>query len=296
MIVRDWRPYSATLRVNASGKALVAYYKDGAWRRTAAWGAINALAPSRTRPQVRFQLRYNYPRSLAAVFRNACGPYRGPWIPNLVKGCTMPSGAHWAIQSWRRLSPNGGWRPFGARELHLSHWSGELPRLWLKWDWNYAGAPLGPYDHLYGRFTYRGVGVYGFGSTSVGNPTDAYGRNVYVDTHDSPWGDGWKRVNGFLAHRPAGNFCDAAYPNRFGRVKAGRGDRYRATAMGPGVTPIVRWEGPPPGPYRPGPPEHPFAFTLAADHRLPYDAQLDEQLDDEQRRIAPPGDSCNATH
>jgi hypothetical protein len=38
----------------------------------------------------------------------------------------------------------------------------------------------------FGQLTYGGKPVYGFGSTSVGNPTDAYGRNLYLDTFQGP--------------------------------------------------------------------------------------------------------------
>ena len=38
---------------------------------------------------------------------------------------------------------------------------------------------------------------------------------------------------------------------RFTVVAAGKGTRYRATAVGPGVLPDVTWEGGAPGPYDP---------------------------------------------
>ena len=129
-----------------------------------------------------------------------------------------------------------------------------------------------------------------------GNPLDSFGRNVYVDGYGTPWGRGWRRINGFLSHKPLGNFCDGIYPNRFGRRDSpGRGDRYRATAMGPGVTPIVRWVGPPPGPYRPGSAGHPLDFVLAPGGRTPFDAALDARLDAEQEAIAPADDKCHRT-
>ena len=49
--------------------------------------------------------------------------------------------------------------------------------------------------------TYQGQPVYGFENTGSGNPTDSYGRNVYLDTFNSRYGSGWKRENGFLSHR-----------------------------------------------------------------------------------------------
>ena len=87
--------------------------------------------------------------------------------------------------------------------------------------------------------------MFGFRTTSQGNPLDAYGRNIYVDTYNSRYGSGWHRENGFLAQRPIGVFCYGFYPH--GSRPAGKGTRYRATVIGPGVTPDVMWEGPAPG-------------------------------------------------
>jgi hypothetical protein len=89
--------------------------------------------------------------------------------------------------------------------------------------------------------------VFGFRTSSQGNPLDAYGRNIYVDTYNSRYGSGWHRENGFLAQRPIGVFCYGLYPH--GSRPAGKGTRYPATAIGPGVAPDVMWEGPAPGPF-----------------------------------------------
>ncbi len=286
------------LAVNGHGRALVSFTRHGVRHRVLAWGAVNALPPTPGARQVRFRLRY-HPRHWRRI-HDRCAPYAGPRVVRAVALCTAPDGSFWAVQRWRRLQPNGGWPLVPGRsrlELHLSHWTGPLPHLWLKWDWSYPGLRRGPFDHLYGRFTYRGRGVYGFGSTPQGDPTDGFGRNVYVDTFDSPWGRGWKRLNSFLSHRPHGNFCDSAFPNRYGRTTPGRGTRYRALAMGPGVTPIVRWIGPPPGPYRAGAHGDPLDYHLVADHRLPFNPRVDRALDAEEQRVAgSPSDRCWNTH
>ena len=80
-------------------------------------------------------------------------------------------------------------------------------------------------------------------------PLDDYGRNVYVDTLDSAYGKGWRRENSFLTHEPTGGFCYGFY--RHGNRPEGRGKRYRATVIGPGVTPDAYWEGTPPQRYDP---------------------------------------------
>src|SRR5207248_1952026 len=111
---------------------------------------------------------------------NHCGPYTGPPLAKLVVACDAPDGSHWALQAWRRELPDGGW-PANTRqremELHLSHWRGQLPRLFVDTDWIYNGQ----YDHLFGFLKYRTIPVYGYSATSTGNPEDTYGRNIYVD-------------------------------------------------------------------------------------------------------------------
>jgi hypothetical protein len=217
----------------------------------------------------------------------------GRWECNVTKGSQT---SYWALQVWQRELPDGG-QPANAMqrsyELHVSHWTGPLAVLWLKWDWIYSQH----FDHLYGRLTYAGHAVYGFGSTNVGNPTDSFGRNIYVDSRRPPWHTGyrqagdWYRWNGFLTKRPLGNFCAGVYPKEYGRSQPGRGIMYRATAMGPGVTPIVEWQGGPPGDYRSGGFPSPFNFPTTPDNsftRAGYGANVAfaQRLGDEDRAMA----------
>ena len=239
-----------TLRVNALGEALLSYTKEGKRKHVLVWGAINALHPTTGRPQVAFKLDYSggwgkYRRVLASSFRNACGPYTGPRLAWFVTGCTAPDGSHWAVQSWQRALPNYGVpasRERAVWELRLSHWSGEIAELTVNLNWAYRR-----FDHLFGRFTYKGVPVHGFRSTPQGVPLDTYGRNLYVDTFDSRYGKGWKRENSFLMHKGTGTFCYGFY--KHGPHPSGMGTKYRATIIGPGVTPDVMWEGRPLGAY-----------------------------------------------
>ncbi len=255
LITRD--AAGATLAVDANGEALVTYRQDGAVQHVLAWGAINAVPPSPGAHQVEFRLDYSggwgsRHRLVWKGLANACRPYDGPPLHWLVAACTVPDGSYWALQSWQRNLPNVGLAPRTADErawdLRLSHWSGELPKLWISLDWAYSQH----YVHLFGSFTYAGTGVYGFRSTSAGSPLDAFGRNLYVDTFDSAYGPGWKRENSFLTHGPGGTFCYGFYPGQNGSGRpSGAGTRYRATIIGPGVTPDVYWEGPAPGAYDP---------------------------------------------
>ena len=193
---------NVTLVANGRGEALLAYTAEGQARRLHVSGAVNAIHPTQARAQVAFTLR-----SWSGPFAGSCGRYDGPPLPWLVVACRAPDGSYWAVQSWQRMLPNFGVAPNAeraARELHLSHWTGELPKLEITMNWSWRR-----WEHLYGR--------------------------------------GWKRENSFLAHRPTGAFCYSINPH--GPFPAGNGRRYRATVKGPGVTPLVMWEGVSPGRY-----------------------------------------------
>jgi hypothetical protein len=178
-------------------------------------------------------------------FRGSCPKYTGPKLAWFVTACTAADGSHWAVQSWQRQLPNYGLAPNATQsvwELRLSHWTTDLPVLKIDMDWAWR-----KWDHLYGTYTYRGRPVYGFASTPSGQPLDAFGRNLYVDTLDSAYGAGWRRENSFLTHKGTGAFCYSVNPH--GPHPAGNGVRYRATIQGPGVTPDVMWEGVPRGSF-----------------------------------------------
>jgi hypothetical protein len=240
------------LAVNRNGVALLTYRNNGQLHHTLAWGAINARRPTRGERQVAFKLDRSggwgsLGKNAWRRFRNVCGPYEGPELHWLIRACTAPDGSHWALQKWQHRLPNYGLpasRTRAAWELHLSHWSGELPEFVVKLDWVYRR-----FDHLYGWLTYRGTGVYGFNNSRYGAVLDTWGRNVFIDTYNSRYGRGWKRENGFLTHRPSGAFCYGFY--RHGSRPIGKGEAYRATVSGPGVTPILFWSSPALGPFDP---------------------------------------------
>ena len=241
------------LAVNAKGEAMLTYTADGKLKHVLAWGGINAVAPTHGRSQVELKLDYSggygkYRRDYWKTFGHACGAYDGPdlhWSVASVPACKAPDGSYWAVQSWQRALPNYGATPTATQavwELRLSHWTGELATLNVSTDWAWH-----QWDHLFGTFTYDSSPVYGFRSTAGGNPLDSFGRNIYVDTFDSAYGTGWKRENSFLAHTGTGAFCYSVNPH--GSHPAGKGTSYRATVIGPGVTPDVFWEGAAPGAY-----------------------------------------------
>ena len=225
----------AGLQVNGAGQAHVSWYEDGATRHVVAGNAINARPP---RPASR-RCRSSSDTAHRSIGGAGCAAYDGPPLAWAVAPARPPDGSYWALQRWQRLKPNYGGKTAGW-ELRLSHWSGPLPVLEVWTDWAYRR-----FDHLYGRYSYQGQPVHGFKVTPQGSPLDDYGRNLYVDTQDSRYGAGWRRENSFLAQRPNGAFCYGFYPHA-GRP-AGKGTQYRATVIGPGVTPDVMWQGDPPG-------------------------------------------------
>jgi hypothetical protein len=238
------------LAVDTKGRALLTYRARGRAWRVLVWGAVNARPPHRTVRQVKFRLDYSggwgtYRTQVWKTFSDACAPYDGPALEWYVTGCRAPDGSYWAIQSWQRMLPNYGLAPTPKQavwELRLSHWRGPLPELTIKLDWAYRR-----YDHLYGTYAYLGHPIFGFRVTRTGAPLDTHGRNLYLDTFNSAYGRGWKRENSFLAQNPRGNFCYGFFPH--GNRPIGKGERYRATIIGPGVTPDVYWESEAPGPY-----------------------------------------------
>ncbi|MBD0348786.1 MAG: hypothetical protein ICV59_06510 [Thermoleophilia bacterium] len=266
-----------SLKVNPSGEALIVYTRENGQRREVlAWGAVDAVHPSPIASQVQFKVDYaggwrKYRKPVRNGFRDTCRPYDGPRLVWLVAACKAGDGSYWALQSWQRIQPMRGFaafRPAHMRyELHLSHWTGPLGDLQVSPNWTYGGMWQG----LFGRLLYRGKPVHGY-RTPSDRRSDFHARYFYIDTYDSVWGQGWKRAAAKVTHNPNGGFCFSfvrdrpppAYPSSEFRPP-GNGERHRVTVMGPGVTPVVQWEGPGLG-----------AYDRAAD--AVFDAVFDEWL------------------
>lgn len=245
-----------SLKANGKGEALVSYrHANGQVRNVLVWGALNARHPAAGVPQVQFKFdhaggwgKYRDGKYWSR-FVNRCRPYDGPALPMFVAGCKAADGTYWTIQSWQRRLPNLGfdpWLPYHSNvELHVAHWSGELPVLEVYPNWTYGGAWQG----IFGRLTYLGVPVHGFSATDRGVPKDFYGRNLHIDTLNSAYGAGWKREAGILTHKSTGTFCHsfvpqkpfAWYPSQTMRPPA-PGERHRVTVSGPGVLPVLQVE------------------------------------------------------
>ena len=238
----DRNASKVTLKVATNGQALISFDARGKRWNVLAWGAENAIPATPARAQVKFRLDYSggygtYKRDVWKTFKDACRPYDGPELEWFVAGCTASDGSYWALQAWQRALPNYGLAATAEQavwELRLSHWRGPLPELTVNLNWAYR-----KFHHIFGSFTYLGKPVHGFKSTPAGVPLDTFGRNLYLDTFNSAYGSGWKRENSFLMHKNTGKFCYGFY--RHGARPEGNGTRYRATIIGPGVTPDIFW-------------------------------------------------------
>ena len=248
-----------TLKVDRNGVALITYSAKGRVHHVLAWGAVDM---SRGRLRLDFSGGWGSKVADWRTLRNTCGRYRGgPFagIQLAVRLCTAPDGSHWAIQVWRRIIPNYGGIT-GARELRISHWRGAVADLEVYSDWSRYGPSRGiRWPHLFGKYSWHGIPIAVGKATPQGVPLDDNGRNMYLDSLNPdygypPGGQLWRRVNGFLAARPRGQFCFEIGPKPPITQLAGisSANRYRISAVGPGVTPDVRvaFAGPP-SPYDP---------------------------------------------
>jgi hypothetical protein len=260
------------LAVSADGgTAVVTYRSRGRLRHALVWGAVNALPPSETVPQVsqvRFKIDWTGGWETHRNGRwwqtigNHCRRYEGPPLAAVAAACTAPDGSFWALQAWQPKLPHRGYPPYAAGqtdwELDVSHWTGPLAELEVHADWAFDGQA----HNLFGRLLYGGVPVHGFHTVKgTGAPKDRYGRSLYIDTFDSAYGRGWKRETSIVFRNPTGVFCysfwpthDVSLPGHPARP-AGDGLKYRIEVQGPGVTPNLDVLVPDPGPWNPDDPE-----------------------------------------
>jgi hypothetical protein len=267
------------LAVSKDGKrALVTFVAQGKTRHVLVWGAINALPPSETVPQVRFRIDWTggwetYGHTIWQRFGNACTPYDGPQLDSALAACTAPDGSYWAVQEWQPNLPHRGYPPYRAgqtdRELDVSHWTGPLAQFELHADWAFNGQA----HNLFGRLLYGGVPVHGFHTVKgSGAPQDRYGRSLYIDTFDSAYGKGWKRETSIVFRNPSGVFCysfwpthDVSLPGHPARP-AGDGTKYRIWVLGPGVTPNIL-----------GTVDDPGAWDPSDQAKLQFEAQMKQR-------------------
>lgn len=244
------------LATNTKGEALLTYKKGGQIKHVLVWGAINAAQPQKGAKQVEFEIDYaggygKYHTTYWKTFGSSCGTYDGPQLPNVVAACKSFDGSYWVAQQWAEPLPDLGFPPWTAPQrsqwLQISHWSGPIATFQTGSTWVYSGR----FQEVFGRVMYDNQPVYGFGTTRVGAPTDAFGRLIFLDTLDSMYAPGWRRENSFVPHNPTGVFCYGFYqfnptkggyqhpPGQTAVRGPGSGSFYRLTLVGPGVTPNV---------------------------------------------------------
>jgi len=254
-IFGDGNVRNPTLKLDRTGTALVEYTTEGGVRRhVLVWGAVDGI-PHPTESQVgqqRFRMDYSggwKSRGNARywrTFKNVCLPYDGPKLAFFVLACRAPDGSYWALQAWQRNLPMRGYEPWTPQqkrvELHVSHWSGELPVLELYNRWTYNRSAQG----IFGRLLYQGQPVHGTRTPSA-RVRDKWARNVSIDTFNSDYGVGWRHDTAIATHVRNGGFCysfvpqppPASYPDPRPRGN-GLGELHAVSVIGPGVTPIVQ--------------------------------------------------------
>ena len=233
------------LAVNRNNVALLTYRADGRLHHTLAWGAVNARTPRRGMKQISFKLDYSggwgsRRKDVWRGFKNACRSVRRPASSGTSsRPARRPTARTGSSRSGAGCSP----RSASSRRSHSAPWRciSRTSRATFPSSWSSStGCTRGTTTCTAGSST-RARASTGSRRRSTAPPLDTWGRNVFVDTYDSRYGRGWKRENGFLTHRGSGAFCYGFYPH--GNRPVGKGTEYRATVMGPGVTPILVWQG-----------------------------------------------------
>ncbi len=244
------------LKITGGGKALVKYKRNGKRNYILAWGAINARAhpkcgrlqgPLCGPPQVNMKHRRVFPggRKGRTIINgpNHCKRYDGPKLAFVVAACKAPDGTYWVLQAWVRLGRVCTRANAGPKELRISHFSGPVAKLHLFLDWH-TPHPHVPnpvhFDHLFGWYDYKHQPVFGLRWDAQGVPLDGYGRVIYMHSRNARCGKGWRHNESGLSKPIHGQTCHT-YGPAGSRRWLSTGDMYKATAMGPGVTPDVTW-------------------------------------------------------
>ena len=230
-----------TLKVSAKGIALVEYTTmAGLKRRVLVLGAIDGLA-HQTDPTVHaVELpdgllgRLEEPGESALLARSE-HPVRALRRPGAaVLRCRLQGARRHVLGAAGVAAKpaDAGLRSWTERqrgvELHVSHWSGELPEFQLFRHWTYGAAHQG----IFGRLLYRGAPVFGTRTPSA-SVRDEWSRNVYIDTFNSDFGPGWRHDMAIATHVCNGGFCDPFVPQRPARLPEHEAERQRPRGAPP---------------------------------------------------------------
>src|SRR5689334_7252858 len=106
----DRNASAVKLAVNAKGEALVTYTAAGKTKHVLAWGAVNAIAPTRARAQVALKLDYaggwgKYHTEYLKTFKNSCAAYDGPALAWQKTACKAADGSYWSLKAGQRRLP-----------------------------------------------------------------------------------------------------------------------------------------------------------------------------------------------
>jgi len=306
---------------------LAEYTQYGKVKRTIFWGAFNSKDPATIVPKQQEQFKFNHAGGYNTVFgagvwqlikqKNVCKP--NPALKAKLFGAKAACRVlnpktkqfeNWALQGFVTHLPNRALRPDKLADdelLYASHWTDDYyPFLWFKWSWVQYGPNR--WDHVYGMYGVHGKPYWGGRADSHGRPLDFATQNIYWDVKNPTWrtskgafaqAGGWYRFNGFLPHKGTGAFCAALPRCQFKVCRPGpdKGVSYRATALGPGVTPLIRVYGPPPGNYRAG------GFTTSFNEQMkmpnpslprqPFSSALRDELRNELRTLVGNDPGCS---
>ena len=185
-----------SLKVNAKGEALFTYRRsDGRLRHVLAWGrAQRRRAVAGTGAG---EVRWDYAggwggtgREVLEGFKNRCQAYDGPALALLVAACKAPNGTYWTVQAWqRRLPPSVSTRGFPPDELGASR------RASSRASSEARGSSRTGHTTAAGRGCSAATRISASRSSGSARTRRAcrrteYGRNLYIDTLNSPYGTG----------------------------------------------------------------------------------------------------------
>ena len=228
---------------NAKGNvALVTYRCTGVKRHVLYWGArqLGREVPARLLRRMEEQGRglQALQQQLQALHRPAAAARdRGLRRPRRLALGAPAVGA--PVEELRR-------RQGAGRALHLALEAATPASSQIQTDYSYHGK----HEHLWGGFTFHGKPVFGNKWTLQGVPptsraatsTSTTSRADLAPRQQLPDPPADRRL---LLHVREPPGLPPAWNGQ------GTGDAYRATAIGPGVTPVVQAHFAPPGPYRP---------------------------------------------
>jgi hypothetical protein len=277
------------LLINAKGEALITYSAGGDVKHVLAWGAVNALPPTRGGKQVAFQLDYTGGwgkyyladpdvRSLQAKFkaiRFKPGYLTSPtvkhlsaksafaknyWKDSFGGGCGKYDGPPLAWFVTACKAPDGSYWALQAWQRALPDYGVTPTPTQAVWELRLSHwtGPLPVLTISTDWAWHQWDHLYGT-LTYAGSPMFGFASTLAGEPLDTfgrnIYVDTLDSVYGSGWKREnsflthTGTGAFCYSVNPHGSHPSGKGTQYRATVEGPGVTPDVTWQGPSPGTY-----------------------------------------------